>query len=92
MVLHGYLKLCVYFFYKEHTVVVATRVFYYPPGDCFTPPPLKKIFLSGRPPYHTIWLCQLSYCTTKGLASPTLPTNPYATYYPLTDLSVCSMV
>ena len=44
MVLHGYLKLCVYFFYKEHTVTVATRVFYYPPGGYFTPPPLKKIF------------------------------------------------
>ena len=37
MVLQGYLKLCVYFFYREHTVVVALGVFYYPGGDCFTP-------------------------------------------------------
>ena len=49
IVLHGYLKLCVYFLYEEHTAIVATRVFYYPPPGYFTPPPLKKIFLSCRP-------------------------------------------
>ena len=51
MVLHGYLKLCVYFFYKEHTVTVATRVFYYPPGGYFTPPPsFKRFFFQADHP------------------------------------------
>jgi len=65
MVLHGYLKLCVYFFYKEHTVVVATRVFYYPPGDCFTPGYEKDFsFMPTDHPTMPTALLQLSYGST----------------------------
>jgi len=78
MVLHGYLKLCVYFFYKEHTVVVATRVFYYPPGGYFTPPPPKKIFLSCRPPCQPhLMVLMVTHKTT--LSSVMLP---YVLHYP----------